>query len=879
MNRKSVVLCTAAILLAHAGMVAWIGVHRSPNIDEPAHLAAGVLTWQFGSFEVYCVNPPLMRAVATLPVLLLTPEEQWGDFRPAGLERPEFVLGAQLFESHPDRWRTFLIAAGLAILPFSVAGGLFCYAWARELFGRRAGLLALALWSFCPNVLAWSAVICTDGVAAAMGVGAGYTFWRWLKLPSWPRAATAGIMLGLAELSKMTWLFLFALWPILWGLALVWGGSHALRRRQAAQLTGILLLGLYLLNLGYALDGSFSRLGEYQFHSRLLAGEDSSSPQGKGGNRFAQSVLGQIPLPFPKCYVLGIDLQRADFERGMQSYLFGEWSERGWWYYYLVGLALKVPLGTWGLAILGATVSLRSIRRGDRKEGSASSVRSENPAGMLDQTILLAPALALIVLVSSQDGFSRHFRYVLPAFPFLFIWISRAALAPKGTPRILRGLAAGCLAWTTMSSLWIYPHSMSYFNELAGGPRHGDAFMLHSSFGWSQEDLRLKRWLEGHREVDSPYMSIDCPVSLECLGIRSRGGPPQGPLSGGESPEPAGRDSGPIPGWHVMSVQRIRDHGGGYLYFREFEPVAKAGYSINVYHVTHEEANRVRRAMGLPEIRPRQPSAEQLIFDMAAAGTPSTRVEAAVFDAAGGDGASLQVLRTAAACDPRVRLTPLTQDAIQSGEIARFDVLIVPGGSASEQGVALGNRGRQAVRRFVRDGGGYLGICAGAFLAAANHEWSLKLINAQALAGTRYVPGQGMQKASDRGQGMVQVELTDAGREILHSELGRVEMSYTGGPILFPANEPLLPEYVCLAYFRSEVWKHPFQKGSMIHSPAIVAARFGEGTVVLSSAHSETTPGLEPWFTRSLHACARRRGSGRVPMAPLTEAARSAESP
>ncbi|NQT13662.1 MAG: hypothetical protein HQ582_12995, partial [Planctomycetes bacterium] len=146
-NSKSAGLaCVGAILLIHVGLVAWLAARWSPNIDEPAHLAAGLAAWQYGSFEYYCVNPPLMRAVATLPILAMSPETRWGDFRMAGTERPEFVLGAQLVESHPQRWRQFLVAARWAVLPFSIAGGLFCYAWAAELFGRKAGLLALTLW-------------------------------------------------------------------------------------------------------------------------------------------------------------------------------------------------------------------------------------------------------------------------------------------------------------------------------------------------------------------------------------------------------------------------------------------------------------------------------------------------------------------------------------------------------------------------------------------------------------------------------------------------------------------------------------------------------------------------------------------------------------
>ena len=861
MRPRPVVVCIATVLLTHATLVIWLAAHWSPNIDEPAHLAAGLAGWQYGTFEFYCVNPPLMRAVATLPILLMSPEKQWGDFRMAGTERPEFVLGTQLVESHPERWREFLVAARWALLPFSVAGGLFCYAWATDLFGRKAGIVALILWCFCPNVITWSAVICTDGAAAVMGVGAGYTFWRWLKFPSWPRALIAGIMLGLVQLSKMTWLPLFALWPMLWAFYVVWQRGQKSKKRQAVQLAYILLLGLYVLNVGYAFDGSFSRLGEYQFHSRLLAGESSQSEDCKS-NRFSGSVWGQVPVPLPKHYVRGLDLQRVDFEKGQPSYLFGKWSDRGWWYYYLVGLVMKIPLGIWGLAILAVVFSLLSLRHNHKGEALTSIAPSARVVSVLDQLVLLAPALMVFVLVSSQDGFSRHFRYVLPSLPFVYIWMSKMASWLRWDSMLRSAAVLSFLAWTVGSSLVVFPHSMSYFNELAGGPLKGHRYMLHSSLGWSQDDFYLKRWLESHPEVDAPYMHLERAVSLERLGLRGRGSPPKSISIGAKHKECAGEVSGPIPGWHVISVQHIHEADDGYLYFLNFQPVATAGYSVYIYHIALEEANRVRNTMGLTEIQQQHLSSEQLISGMAVAAMSSRRVQAAIFASNGINDDAVQTVRKVASRDPGLSLTLLTPSGVRAGHLDQFDVLIVPGGNSSEQGSVLGNTGRQAIRKFVETGGGYVGICAGANLTTTTHDWSLNLVNAQTVTGTRYVPGHGMQKASFRGWGTIQVGLTHNGQKLLGNIPVTAQMEYTGGPILFPANEYLLPDYICLGYFQSEVWKCAFQKGTMIHSPAILASQFGKGHVIIFSPHPETAPGLESWLIRSIRACARRSEPG-----------------
>jgi hypothetical protein len=56
---------------------------------------------------------------------------------------------------------------------------------------------------------------------------------------------------------------------------------------------------------------------------------------------------------------------------------------------------------------------------------------------------------------------------------------------------------------------------------------------------------------------------------------------------------------GPVPGWYAVNVAMLRDFGREYAYFLRFKPVAMAGYSIYIYHISVDEANRVRKELGL----------------------------------------------------------------------------------------------------------------------------------------------------------------------------------------------------------------------------------------------------------------------------------------
>jgi hypothetical protein len=95
------------------------------------------------------------------------------------------------------------------------------------------------------------------------------------------------------------------------------------------QLASILVLAIYVTNLGYLFDGSFQQLKDYQFVSQALGGPMAT--RSEPNNRFRDSILGYIPVPFPVDYIHGIDLQKLDFEGERWSYAGGVQQKRGWW--------------------------------------------------------------------------------------------------------------------------------------------------------------------------------------------------------------------------------------------------------------------------------------------------------------------------------------------------------------------------------------------------------------------------------------------------------------------------------------------------------------------------------------------------------------------
>lgn len=187
---------------------------------------------------------------------------------------------------------------------------------------------------------------------------------------------------------------------------------------------------------------------------------------------------------------------------------------------------------------------------------------------------------------------------------------------------------------------------------------------------------------------------------------------------------------------------------------------------------------------------------------------------------------------------------------VRAGALDQFEVVVFPGGSGSGQARALGKDGRARVRRFVNGGGGYVGICAGAYLAANNYSWSLRILDANVIDRAHWA----------RGRGTVGLRWTSAAKPVLgNSEVD--EVLYANGPIYAAAGDPELPDFDVLATYRDEINTNGAPAGVMRGTPAIVLARFGAGRVVCSSPHPEQTKSLEDTVRRIVRAAVAKERS------------------
>ena len=216
------------------------------------------------------------------------------------------------------------------------------------------------------------------------------------------------------------------------------------------------------------------------------------------------------------------------------------------------------------------------------------------------------------------------------------------------------------------------------------------------------------------------------------------------------------------------------------------------------------------------------------------------RVRVAIYDDLGASTSASKTMERVLADYEEVVTRRVCSLDVQAGVLSQFDVVLHPGGSGSGQARSLGELGRAAELEFVRGGGGYLGVCAGAYLAACNYDWSLALLDARTID-----TKNGHWR---RGRAQLEIELTTAGIKLFGERARLVEIKYANGPIFAPGERAEIPDYETLALYRGEVADNGTSKGVMPGTPALIRGPYGAGRAVAFSPHPEASASLQTFI-------------------------------
>ncbi|MCR9199119.1 MAG: glycosyltransferase family 39 protein [Planctomycetaceae bacterium] len=562
-----VIVCLLAI---HATLAILTARYCTVTHDEYWHIPVGRLNLQQQRFDYDNLNPPLGRMLAGLPLLILAndapaPQEPYDDI---------WRYGDEFQAANPDNYHTLIFAARLPGIVLSVVFAVVAACWSARLFGFAGGLATLTLWSLSPSMISMAALATNDALVSGLFLLSLSMSWRLGTTFRWKTALAAGVCTGLASLIKFTGLLLFALTPLttLLVAGLVTPAASRHWSRQWAGQCISLALALLTINAGYLFQGSAQPVGDFAFESQACQKIQALSP------------TSSFPVPLPADFLAGVDHQRAMMESEHPVYLDGEWSRTGFRSYFFWVLAWKLPHALQLLLLLSLCCAVRM-------RGAPARHRRRTVL------ILLLPA-ALLLSIGSLSSMQLGLRYVLPAMPGLFVMCGLLFAPDNGRFRKTQWLACVCLSVTVLS-LRYHPQHITYFNELAGGPQWGWRLLSDSNVDWGQDLRAFAEYYQAHPEIDDLKLAYFGTFPPGRLGISYRLPPRE-----------------PEPGWYALSLNLLQGRPNPvrkaddsvehlfddpYSYMRYFEPVARIGGSIHVFHIT--EAEIIQRRIDLETVR------------------------------------------------------------------------------------------------------------------------------------------------------------------------------------------------------------------------------------------------------------------------------------
>jgi len=528
-------------------------LQESNTVDEPPELTAGYSYWKWGDFRMNPEHPPLAKMLAALPLLrfrLSFPTE------PTALSRvDEYAFASQFFEANARKVDALLFAARLTSIFLTSFLGLAIALWARSAFNSATALTALTLYAFDPTITAHGRYVKNDVAITLFAFLACIAWGAYLTRPSLPRFLLAGLSLGAAMATKFSALFLFPAFLILAAIR-YWQGTRSRSLwRSAGSWLAIVSLSFGVVFLIYALPAFIHGVKLGGVDRRVLHDlmDRSTAP---AIARYSQG--GGTGYPFFEGLILALDHNTF----GHPSYLLGMRGMKGWWYYFPVAFAVKMPAAALVFFVLSGWACLARIRL----------VRF--PSLSLSWFVLAVPPVVFgtFSLMSHLDIGIRH---LLPIWPFLFIL--SAAIFDRAKFRHSRAILVLLGAGLVAESVAIYPHYTAFFNVFAGGPSRGPKILVDSNVDWGQDAKNLSAWLRG-RGDPAPKVCVDYfgTADLRRLGISG----PSLPVKW-ETERHVSLDC-------VAAVSVTRLYGVGedprnYAWLRSIPPSVRIGYSIYVY--------------------------------------------------------------------------------------------------------------------------------------------------------------------------------------------------------------------------------------------------------------------------------------------------------
>ncbi|MFI9648200.1 phospholipid carrier-dependent glycosyltransferase [Streptomyces sp. NPDC052040] len=451
LRRPLLALVVVALLAQMAVAMVTTAVRQTPTIDEPVYVGTAVVYVREHSLRFNPEHPPLGKLLIAAGTVFAHPH-----LRP-GFHGGQGQLGRRLlYESGNDPWRV-MFWARLPVMVVTLLFGLVVFGFARDLAGRAAALVALALYTFSPDLITNGSLATLDLPAVGFVVTSVWLLWRarhrpGLYLPLSGAAAGAAVATRMSTLPAVPVLLALAAWSS-WRAA---GGALPRRRRALRSAAAAAGFGLVLVAVVWA--------AYLAVDPRLRWTPPAHLPAVHG----VRALLVDW-LPFPDAYRDGMRIQFGFENARWQGFLFGRLYTGSLWYYLPAALLVKTPLGMLALWLAGGGAM-----------AAVPALRAAVPY------VLGVPA----VLMAAAMGGSRDLGVRYALFVPVFLAVAAGCVLALRRRRVY-AVTAALVLFVAVSSLRTYPYYLPYSNEAFGGPSRTHLELHDSNVDWGQDLGRL----------------------------------------------------------------------------------------------------------------------------------------------------------------------------------------------------------------------------------------------------------------------------------------------------------------------------------------------------------------------------------------------------
>ena len=476
---------------------------------------------------------------------------------------------------HDPQLIVFLIRLPFILLSLLLA--FYVYKWAKELYGTKAGLFALFIYSLSPSILSTSRLAMTDFPVVTFIFISSYYLWRLNKNKTTRNTIKTGIFTGLALASKITAIYLM---PIFIILSLFGINKKNIKIKVVSLLIIFTIAALVVfIFYGFQFQTIESTLPDH-YKERAYQEIDKKFDGKNWIKKTGLFFFEKVPVPAAN-YLTGLGTAGFYSTTGFKGYLLGKVYDTGNkpWYYFIIVVLVKTPLPT----LIFLFLSIYFFRR----------IKSKN---ILDELFLILPAIFLF-LPFMLNQISVDLRHILTIYPFIFVFVSKIVNL-KFKRKVLWNFSFMILLlWYLVSTLAIYPYYIAYFNELVG-QGNGHKVLSGANIDAGQDLIRLKNYLDKNN-IEKISFSVHGAIDPKNYGIGYDYMPNVcfSPINSHYLPyavnckEDFTEDCSKREGIVAISVTNLQHrfihNKTCFNWLKEKKPIEQIGYSIFVYNITN----------------------------------------------------------------------------------------------------------------------------------------------------------------------------------------------------------------------------------------------------------------------------------------------------